>query len=48
MYINDILFKIEQLERQLKEIVSIIEDSNYSETHRLKTAKERLKCILIK
>jgi len=46
--INEILFKIEQLERELKDVINIIDNEEFTEQHRLKTIKERIQNVISK
>jgi len=46
--INEILFKIEQLERELKEVINIIEEEEFTEQHKIKIIKERIQNIISK
>lgn len=44
--IHDIINKTKQLEAELKEMLFILNDINYSEEHKIKVTKERIQRIL--
>lgn len=44
--LKDIINRIQNLEIELKEIIDIIENTSYTETHKLKVTKERINAII--